>query len=120
MATFQTLNKKNLYNSLLYKKFFSKFETWPFTSIRLEMSINWHTKSQGPKKNVPILKEGGFTPGPLTLLVIRVVLLHMLYGVLNPLIPQLYIHMYVYLKWSCNTFRTCLAFYMCDKLIVQV
>ena len=36
--------QKNLYNSLLYKKLFSKFETWPFTSIWLEMSINWHTK----------------------------------------------------------------------------
>ena len=55
------------------------------------MAIYLHLigKSQGPKKNVPMLQEGGFTPAPLTLLAIRVVLLHMLYGVLNPLIPQL-------------------------------
>ena len=38
-----------------------------------------------------ILQVGGFTPAPLTLLVIRVVLLHTLYGVLNSLIPQLYL-----------------------------
>ena len=47
--------------------------------------------SQGPKKNVPILQKGGFIPDPLTLLAIRVVLLQTLYGVLNPLIPQLYV-----------------------------
>ena len=38
-----------------------------------------------------ILQEGGFTHAPLTLLVIRVVLLLTFYGVLNPLIPQLYV-----------------------------
>ena len=43
------------------------------------------------RKNVSILQEGGFTPAPLTLLVIRVVLLLTLYGVLNPLILQLYL-----------------------------
>ena len=43
------------------------------------------------RKNVSILQKGGFTPAPLTLLAIRVVLLHTLYGVLNPLIPQLYV-----------------------------
>ena len=42
------------------------------------------------RKNVPILQEGGSTPVPPTLLVIRVVLLHNAYGVLNPLILQLY------------------------------
>ena len=41
-------------------------------------------------KNVPNLQKERFTPAPLTLLAIRVVLLHTLYGVLNPLIPQLY------------------------------
>ena len=41
------------------------------------------------RKNVLILQKGGFTPAPLTLLAIRVVLLHTLYGVSNPLIPQL-------------------------------
>ena len=54
------------------------------------MSINWHTKSQVPKKSIHF-SRGGFTTAPWTLLVIRVVLLQTLYGVLNPLIPQLYI-----------------------------
>ena len=43
------------------------------------------------RKNVPILQERGFTPAPWTLLVIRIVLLQSLYGVLNPLILQLYV-----------------------------
>ena len=43
------------------------------------------------RKNVPILQKWGFIPAPLTLLAIRVVLLHKLIGVLNPLIPQLYV-----------------------------
>ena len=38
-----------------------------------------------------IFQKGGSTHVPPTLLVIRVVLLHTLYGVSNPLIPQLYI-----------------------------
>ena len=37
------------------------------------------------------LQEGGSSPAPPTLLVIRVVLLHTLYSLLNPSIPQLYI-----------------------------
>ena len=41
--------------------------------------------------NLFVLQEGGSSPAPPTLLVIRVVLLHTLYGVSNPLIPQLYI-----------------------------
>ena len=43
------------------------------------------------RKNVSILQEGGLTPVSHTLLVIRVVLLHTLYSLLNPSIPQLYI-----------------------------
>ena len=35
---------------LLHKIFISKFDTLPFDSIRLEISIDWHTISQGPKK----------------------------------------------------------------------
>ena len=59
------------------------------------------------RKNVPILQKGGFTPAPLTLLAIRVVLLHTLYGVFNPLIPQLYMgrtHPLFCWKISCLTF----------------
>ena len=83
----------DLFNTLLYKNiFFSKFETTPFTPIWLEISINWYTKSQGPKKKCTHgthFKKERIHSCPLTLLAIRVVLLHTLYGVLNPLIPQL-------------------------------
>ena len=39
-----------LYNATLYKFFCKMFTTSPVGSIWLEMSINWHTTSQGPKK----------------------------------------------------------------------
>ena len=45
-------------------------------SIWLEISINWHTKSQGPKKKCTLFQDGGSTLAPPTLLLIRVVLLH--------------------------------------------
>ena len=85
------VEQKNLYNGPLYKKILSMFDSLPVVSIWLEMSINWYTKSHKDPKNVFILQEGGFTRALLTLLVIRVVLLLTFYGVLNPLIPQLYI-----------------------------
>ena len=66
------------------------FDISPVVSIWLEMSINWHTKSQGPKKKC-IFLGGEFTPAPWTLLVIRVVLLQLLYGVSKPFCPQPYI-----------------------------
>ena len=75
MATFQTLEKTIYVIAYLIKKLFSMFEMWPFTSIWLEISINWYTKSQGPKNKCINFTKGGFTPAPLTLLGIRVVLL---------------------------------------------
>ena len=39
-----------LCNGPLYKFFCSTFDTSPVDSVWLEMSVNWHTKSQGPKK----------------------------------------------------------------------
>ena len=41
---------KNLCNSVLHNFFYPKFDTSPFDSIWLEISIDWYTKSQGPKK----------------------------------------------------------------------
>ena len=41
---------KNLCNTVLHNFFYPKFDTLPFDSIWLEISIDWHTKSQGPKK----------------------------------------------------------------------
>ena len=63
--------QKILYNRLLYKKFLSMFDISPVGSIWLEISINWHTKSQGPKKKCTY-----FTPVLPRPLVIRVILLH--------------------------------------------
>ena len=68
------------------------FDTSPVGSIWLEISMNWHTKSQTPNKNVSIFLGGWSTPALVTLLVIRVLLLLTLFGVLNPLIPQLYLY----------------------------
>ena len=50
MAKHQTLKTKISYNRVLNKFLFSKFATSPFNSIWLKISMNWHTKSQGPKK----------------------------------------------------------------------
>ena len=91
MAKSQTLNEKIYLMSYYIKK--------NFRSLRLRHlpPFDWKFLQIGilrPKdliKNVLILQKGGFTTAPLTLLAIRVVLLHMLYGELNPLIPQLYL-----------------------------
>ena len=47
-----TLSKKCLFNTYYINIFLSKFETSPFTSIWLEISTNWYTKSQGPNKKI--------------------------------------------------------------------
>ena len=41
---------KILCNSVLHNFFYPKLDTSPFDSIWLEISLSWHTKSQGPKK----------------------------------------------------------------------
>ena len=79
-------------NNLLYNFVFQSLRLRhlpPFDWKFLQIGI---LRAKDLRKNVPILQKGGFTPAPLTLLAIRVVLLHTLYGVLNPLIPQLYVH----------------------------
>ena len=60
------------------------FETSPFSSIWLEIFINWHTKTQGPFFN-----GGGFIAVLPTPLVIRVILLHKTSGLCNPFYPVL-------------------------------
>ena len=47
VSNFET---KILCNSVLHNFFYPKFDTSPFDSIWLEISIDWYTKSQGPKK----------------------------------------------------------------------
>ena len=44
---FKLWTKKNY--TMPYYIFFSTSETSPFSSIWLEISVNWHPKSQGPK-----------------------------------------------------------------------
>ena len=39
-------------------------DTSPVVSIWLEMSINWHTKSQGPKKKLIYSSRGRINPWP--------------------------------------------------------
>ena len=56
------VEQKNLYNGLLYKKILLMFDTSPVVSIWLEMSINWHTKSQGPKTKCVNFSKGRIDP----------------------------------------------------------
>ena len=58
MAKYQTLKTKISYNRVLNKFLFSKFATSPFNSIWLKISMNWHTKSQGPKKKCANFSRG--------------------------------------------------------------
>ena len=53
--------------------------------------MNWHTKSQGPKKKVSIFLGGGSTLAPHTPLVIRVVFLH-IWRFVQSFFPQLYVY----------------------------
>ena len=41
---------------------YPKFQTSPFSSIWLEISKNWHTKSQGPKNKCTHFNERESTP----------------------------------------------------------
>ena len=50
--------------TILYKILFSTFETSPFGSIWLEISINWHTKSQGPEKKCICFTRGRINTCP--------------------------------------------------------
>ena len=56
------VEQKKLYNALIYKKILSMFDTSPVVSIWLEMSINWHTKSQGPKTKCVNFSKGRIDP----------------------------------------------------------
>ena len=56
--------QKNLYNVALYKKILSMLVTSPFDSIWLEISTNWHTSSQGPKKNSIKITKRRIDPCP--------------------------------------------------------
>ena len=64
MAKFWALN--NFFYLIPYyiKRFFSTLKTSPFDSIWLEISTNWHTTSQGPKKKSIKITKGRIDPCP--------------------------------------------------------
>ena len=65
MAKYQTLKTK-IYLIPCYMKFLiSKFDTSPFDSIWLEISSNWHTKSQGPMKKCSNFTKRRIHPCPV-------------------------------------------------------
>ena len=53
-----------LSNTIFNKKLCSRFETAPFDFIWLEISTNWHTSSQGPKKKSIQITKGRIDPCP--------------------------------------------------------
>ena len=59
-TTGEVSNIKRIFlcNRPLYKFFCSTLDTSPVDSIWLEMAINWHTKSQGPKKKCAHFSRG--------------------------------------------------------------
>ena len=59
-TTGEVSNIKRIFlcNRPLYKFFCSTLDTSPVDSIWLEMSINWHTKSQGPNKKCTHFSRG--------------------------------------------------------------
>ena len=62
MAKYLTLKTKISYNRILNKFLFSKFPTSPFNSIWLEISIDFHTKSQGPMNKCSHFTKGRIHP----------------------------------------------------------
>ena len=72
MGTFCNLLSKNILIKGLKFCHLTPFD-WKFLQIGT-------LRGKDLRKNVSILQEGGLTPVPPTLLVIRVVLLHTLYG----------------------------------------
>ena len=64
------------------------------------------------RKNVFNFLRGGSTLVPPTLLVIRVALLHTLYGVLNPFFPQLYIQNIDYNYTFTTTIASCWSLHL--------
>ena len=55
---------KILCNSVLHNFFYPTFDTSPFDSIWLEISTNWHTSSQGPKKKCIKITKRRIDPCP--------------------------------------------------------
>ena len=59
------ISERKIYLIHYYTKIlFSKFGTSPFCSIWLEISTNWHTKSQGHKKKCIHFTKGMIHPFP--------------------------------------------------------
>merc|ERR1712001_442186 len=91
MAKYQTSDKKSYVIRYYIKISFQSLIPCHLTPFDWKFLRIGTLRAKDLRKNVHILQKGGFTPAPLTLLAIRVVLLQALYGVSNPLIPQLYV-----------------------------
>ena len=99
-----------LYNRLLYNFFCSTFDTSPVDSIWLEMSINWHTKSQGPKKKCIHFSRGRINPWPAhtsrnkgsftpyALWIVQRFLSYTVYVKFGFFVTRIPAHCYIYLK----------------------
>ena len=75
MATSQTLKRYFLCNMVLYKKIVQGLKLCHLTPFDWKFLRIGTLRAKDLRKNVLILQKGGFTPVPLTLLAIRVVLL---------------------------------------------
>ena len=91
MALSQTQDKFFLYNKKLQNFFIQSLRLRHLPPVDWKFLQIGTLRAKDLRKNVSVFQEGGSTPSPPTLLVIRVGLLHTLYGVSNPLIPQLYV-----------------------------
>ena len=81
-----------LYNAALYNFFCKMFATSPVGSIWLEMSINWHTTSQGPKKKSIQITKRRIDPCPAHTARNKGSFTTMVLWTVNPFCPQLYFH----------------------------
>ena len=83
MATFQTLNKKNYIIAYYIKNCFRSLRRGHLPLFDWKCLQIGTLRAKDLRQNVLIFLRGGLTPILHTLLVIRVVLLHTLYGIVQ-------------------------------------
>ena len=99
MAKYQTSDKKSYVMRYYIKFSFQSLIPRHLTLFDWKFLQIGTLRAKDLRKNLSKLQSGRLNPVPLTLLVIRVVLLLWSYGVSNPLIPQLHMEMERYLSW---------------------
>ena len=93
MAKYQTSDKKSYVMRYYIKFSFQSLIPRHLTLFDWKFLQIGTLRAKDLRKNLSKLQSGRLNPVPLTLLVIRVVLLLWSYGVSNPLIPQLYVYL---------------------------